>query len=156
MPEGVRPVDPPVTEPTLTSKSGATLRLFPGGDVYEPYVVDPHRPGNTIQLQFFTRKDVVDSSGHQVGLGAGGRLGLLMYSPADPTGRSWQLSTDAGLRAVFDAWHKLDNLGLDGSHKLTPTCAFSRRPTRPPKRRSTSSHFIGAEVSFDQRESENA
>jgi hypothetical protein len=125
LPEGVRPVDPPITEPTLTSKSGATLRLFPGGDVYEPYVADPHRPGNTIQLQFFTRKGVVDSSGYRVGLCAGGRFGLLKYSPANPTGRSWQLSSDAALRAVFDAWHKLDNLGWDGNYGLTLTSASS-------------------------------
>ena len=38
--------------PTWTYASGRTLKLFPGGDLFPIYVADPHRPTNTILVDF--------------------------------------------------------------------------------------------------------
>ena len=69
--------------PTWTHASGRTLKLFPGGDVFPIYVADPHRPTNTILVDF-TRVDIEDTKSPRFRLSAGGRFGVLKIDPPIP------------------------------------------------------------------------
>jgi hypothetical protein len=109
--------------PAWTLGSGRTVWLFPTGDIHPVYIADPHRPTNSIGMQFYSRTGIDDSTGVRTGLSAGGRLGLLRIDPAKPGGRSWQLSLDAGLNAQFDSNNKLDNIGWDGNYGFSLTTA---------------------------------
>ena len=81
--------------------SGRTLKLFPAGDLFPIYVADPHRPTNTILVDFTTRVGIEDTRSPRFGLSAGGRFGMLRIDPPTPGGRSWQISVDAGLDALL-------------------------------------------------------
>ena len=48
---------------------------------------------------------------------------MLRIDSGKPGGRSWQLSIDAGLDAVFDSQNKQDAIGWDGNYGLTVTTA---------------------------------
>ena len=109
--------------PTLTHSSGTTFRLFPSGDVYAVYVADPHRATNTLTAHVLPRVRIEDTSSPRIGLGAGGRFGMLRIDSAKPGGRTWQISIDAGLDAVFDSDNKQDAIGWDGNYGLTVTTA---------------------------------
>jgi Protein of unknown function (DUF1207) len=108
---------------TWTHSSGTTFRLFPSGDVYPVYVADPHRPMNAITVMFYSQVRIEDTDTPRTGLNAGGRFGILRIDPSRPGGRSWQVSINAGLDAVFDSQHKLDAIGWDGNYGLTVTTA---------------------------------
>jgi hypothetical protein len=109
--------------PTWTHSSGTTFRLFPSGDVYPVYVADPHRATNTITALVLPRVRIEQTSTPRIGLGAGGRFGMLRIDSGTPGGRSWQVSVEAGLDAVFDSDHKQDAIGWDGNYGLTVTTA---------------------------------
>ena len=108
--------------PTWTYASGRTLKLFPGGDLFPIDVAHPHRPTNTILVDF-TRVDIEDTKSPRSRLSAGGRFGVLKIDPPSPGGRSWQISVDAGLDALFDSQNNQDAIGWDGNYGLTVTTA---------------------------------
>jgi hypothetical protein len=110
-------------EAGVAKPPGKKLVLFPEGDIFPVYIADPHRPGNAAMVHFYTRTSVFGSSGIRTGLKGGGRFGVFRLEPAIPGGRSWQVSIDAGLDALFDSYNKLDNIGWDGNYGLTFTTA---------------------------------
>jgi hypothetical protein len=108
-------------EPTWVLASGRSLTLFPSGDSYSVYVADPHRPTNVIEETFVVADGLPDAESPLTHLGAGGRFGILRIGPAQPAGRSWQVSIEAGLDALFDSQNRLDVVGWDGNYGLTVT-----------------------------------
>ena len=120
---GAQPAADQQRPATWTHSSGTTFRLFPSGDVYPVYVADPHRATNTITALVLPRVRIEETSTPRIGLGAGGRFGMLRVDSGRPGGRSWQVSIDAGLDAVFDSDHKQDAIGWDGNYGLTVTTA---------------------------------
>ena len=113
----------PRREPAWTLASGKTVKLFPSGDLFPIYVADPHRPTNAVLVNFNTRVGIEETSSPRIGLSGGGRFGLLKIAAPTPTGRSWQISLDAGLDALFDSQNKQDAIGWDGNYGLTVTTA---------------------------------
>ncbi len=101
------------------------VTLFPGGEIYPVYVADPHRTGNAAMISFYSRTEIAESSGTRTGLKAGGRFGVVRWGRLE--GRRWQASIDAGLDAMFDSQHKLDNIGWDGNYGFTLTTASLSR-----------------------------
>ena len=123
-PAGGFKTDPAVgKQPAWTLGSGRTLWLWPAGHVYPLYIADPHRPVGAAMADFYTRTGIYDSTDARTGLSVGGRFGFFRLDPAYPGGRSWQLSLDAGLKAQFDSYNKLDNVGWDGNYGLSLTTA---------------------------------
>ena len=104
-----------------------SVSLFPSGDLYPVYVADPHRTGNAAMVHFYSRTEIAGSSGTRTSLKAGGRFGVVRWGAASPGGRSWQISLDAGLDAIFDSKYKLDNIGWDGNYGVTVTTASAAR-----------------------------
>jgi hypothetical protein len=120
--EGGFKADPEVgKQPAWTLASGRTVWLFPAGHVHPGYIADPHRPLTAVMAQFYTRTGIYDSTTARTGLNVGGSFGILRLAPAQPEGRSWQLSVDASLNAQFDSYNKLDNIGWDGKYGLSLT-----------------------------------
>ena len=76
---------------------------------------------------FYTRSEIPDTSGTRTMLKAGGRFGIVRWEAAPGGGRSWQLSLDAGLDAMFDSQNSLDNVGWDGNYGITLTTASASR-----------------------------
>ena len=109
--------------PGKLSFSGGRLELFPGTDVFAPYLADPHRPTNSAGVQYYTSTGIDSASSQRSWLAAGGRFGLLRVNPRTPGGRYWQLSIEAGLDAGYDLGNDLDNLGYDGNYGFTFTTA---------------------------------
>ena len=117
---------PDVQKPAMWQPGSArTIQLFPSGDVYPVYVADPQRPTNAIISGFYARTRVPETSSPRTSLAAGGRFGMLRVGPRGQDGRSWQVSIDAGLDAMFDSQFKNDAIGWDGNYGLTVTTATS-------------------------------
>lgn len=114
-------------EPVWDRAGGARVALFPAGNVYDVYVADPHRPSNAILERFYSKTDIPDSKTPRTSMAVGGSFGLLRIDTAGSSGRSWQVSLDAGLDALFDAKYKLDGIGWEGNYGLTFETA-SRSP----------------------------
>ena len=112
-------------EPTWVFSSGASLTLFPSGDVYPVYVADPHRPTNVVAEAFTIGGGMPATDSPLTRLGAGGRFGVMRIEPARPDGRVWQVSIEAGFDAIFDSQNRLDVVGWDGNYGLTVTTASS-------------------------------
>ena len=112
-------------EPTWVFSSGASLTLFPSGDVYPVYVADPHRPTNVVAEAFTIDGGMPATDSPLTRLGAGGRFGVMRIEPARPDGRVWQVSIEAGFDAIFDSQNRLDAVGWDGNYGLTVTTASS-------------------------------
>lgn len=108
-------------EPTWVLGSGRWLALFPSGDIYPVYTADPHRPTNVIQETFIVGGSLQDTQSPLTHLSAGGRFGILRIGSAQAADRSWQVSIEAGLDAVFDSQNRLDAVGWDGNYGLTVT-----------------------------------
>lgn len=117
----------PRQDPTWVLSSGASVTLFPSGDVYPVYVADPHRPTNVIAESAVSGENILDTDSPLTRLGAGGRFGVLRIGPARPEGRAWQVSIEAGFDALFDSQNRLDVVGWDGNYGLTVTTASSSR-----------------------------
>jgi hypothetical protein len=100
-----------------------TVRLFPAGDVYPPYVADIHRPTTTVASAFYTHTRIEQSGAPRTFLASGGRLGVLRVDSSAPKGRAWQVSIDVGFDALFDSKYNNDVLGWDGNYGLTVTSA---------------------------------
>jgi hypothetical protein len=115
----------PQDKPTWILRSGRSLTLFPGGDIYPVYVADPHRPTNVIEETFIVGGALPGTESPLTHLGAGGRFGVIRIDPARPDGWSWQVSIEAGLDALFDSQNRLDVVGWDGNYGLTVTTAAS-------------------------------
>ncbi len=118
---------PPQQDPTWVLSSGATVTLFPSGEVYPVYVADPHRPTNVFAGSVTLGGGIPDTESSLIRLGAGGRFGLLRFGPARPEGRAWQLSFEAGFDALFDSENRNDVVGWDGNYGVTVTTASSSR-----------------------------
>jgi len=116
--------DVPPSEPSPPEPPARTTDVFPEGDVYPPYIADPHRTGTGAMVNFYTDTSIPDSSGERTSLKAGGRLGFVRVSKP---GLSWQLSLDASFDAMFDSQHKLDAIGWDGNYGLTLTAVTRHR-----------------------------
>ena len=112
-------------EPAWVFSSGASLALFPGGDVYPVYVADPHRPTNVVAEAFTIGGGMPATDSPLTRLGAGGRFGVIRIEPAKPDGRVWQVSIEAGFDAIFDSQNRLDVVGWDGNYGLMVTTASS-------------------------------
>jgi hypothetical protein len=106
-------------DPTFGSKTLWTL--FPAGEVFPVYVADPHRPANSMLFRWYTRKVIPVTTTRRTGLAAGGRFGLLRIDAAGPSRRSWQVSFDAGVDALFDSDYSNDAIGWDGNYGFTVT-----------------------------------
>jgi hypothetical protein len=117
--------DPQMRDPEWTRESGTEWTLFPAGDVYPVYVADPHRPVNAMLFRFYRHLDIPGTSMRRTGLSGGGRFGMLRIDMAGPAHRSWQVSLDAGLDALFDSEYSDDAIGWDGNYGLTFTTASS-------------------------------
>lgn len=115
-PEGHKVAPDSAHEPAWTFESGRTLWLFPANDVQPTFIADPYRPVNAAMFQLYSRTGIYDSTSVRTGLSAGGRFGIFRLDPAEPGGRSWQISVDAGLMAQFDSNHKHDSVGWDGHY----------------------------------------
>ena len=114
--------------PLAWTTPSRAFALFPAGDVFPVYAADPHRTTNQVSVGFYSRVRIPDSDSPRTILSAGGRFGMLRIDPIDSTGRSWQISLDGGLDAVFDAQYKNDGVGWDGNYGLTVTTASGRSP----------------------------
>jgi len=101
--------------------------LLPPGDLYPPYVADPHRVGFGVQWLGFTNTAIAESGESRVALRAGGRFGIIRLNSSDNGDRGWQVSLEGGFNAQFDADHSLDNIGWDGRYGLVLTTAQSRQ-----------------------------
>ena len=105
-----------------------SVELFPAGEVFPVYAADPHRPTNQVAVGFYSRSEIPDASSPRTTLSGGGRFGVLRIDSTAPGGRSWQISIDAGLDAVFDSQYKNDGIGWDGNYGLTVTTAKAASP----------------------------
>jgi Protein of unknown function (DUF1207) len=112
---------------TWVLSSGRSLTLFPSGDIYPLYVADPHRATNLVAEDFTLGGSIPATLSPLTRLSAGGRFGVLRIEPARADGRSWQVSLEAGLDALFDSKNRLDVVGWDGNYGLTVTTASSSR-----------------------------
>jgi hypothetical protein len=117
------PATPAEQKPTTWSSATRTIELFPPADVYPVYVADPHRPTNLVANNFYTTTRIPTARSPRVVLAGGGRFGILKFAPAADTGRSWQISLEAGFDALFDSQNKLDGLGWDGNYGVMVTTA---------------------------------
>ena len=90
---------PPIWKPGQTR----SVELFPAGEVYPVYVADPHRPTNQLATAFYYTIEIPETRSPRTTLAGGGRFGILRIDSTAPEGRSWQISIDAGLDAVFDS-----------------------------------------------------
>ncbi|MBZ0115216.1 MAG: DUF1207 domain-containing protein [Thermoanaerobaculia bacterium] len=104
----------------VTLDSGRRLMLFPPGSLFRPYVADPHYPDTGILLRSASSA-IEDDGDRRASLHLGGRFGILRWEPAHDDGRSWQISFDAGIDAMFDFERSLDNIGWDGNYGLSVT-----------------------------------
>jgi hypothetical protein len=103
--------------------AGQDIELFPAGDIFPVYAADPHRPTNQLAIGFYASTEIPETSSPRTTLSGGGRFGMLRMDSSAPGGRSWQVSIDAGLDAVFDSQHRNDGIGWDGNYGLTVTTA---------------------------------
>jgi hypothetical protein len=110
-----------VTDPTFGS--GTTVTFFPATDVFPVYVADPQRPTNAMLFNFYARKEIPLTAARRTGLAAGGRFGFLRIVSDGPQQRSFQVSMDAGLDALFDTQYSNEAIGWDGNYGLTFTTA---------------------------------
>ena len=106
-------------------KAGQTrsIELFPAGEVFPVYAADPHRPSNQLAIGFYTTTEIPATRSPRWSLSGGGRFGILRIDSHSPNGRSWQISLDAGLDAIFDSQNSNDGIGWDGNYGLTVTTA---------------------------------
>lgn len=115
------PIEAPAEVPPVAlEEAAAKTVLFPDDDVFPVYVADPQRPGNAAMAHFYTKTHIAESSSERTGLKAGGHFGVVRF---DRPARSWQISIDAGMDAMFDAQEKLDVIGWDGNYGFTCTTA---------------------------------
>jgi hypothetical protein len=105
----------PEEEAVQTLDSGKTLRLLPRGDLYKPYIADPHRVNFSAQVLGMIHNDIDSAGDLRIGLKAGGRFGILRRHPNDHPELGWQVSFEAGLDAQFDIENSQDNIGWDGN-----------------------------------------
>jgi len=101
------------------------VTYFPDGDIYPAYVANPHRTGNGAMVHFYSRTQIAFSSGTRTSVKAGGHFAVVRWDAPAPGDRSWQISIDAGLDAMFDSQHKLDGIGWDGNYGFFATTASS-------------------------------
>ncbi len=97
------------------------FELFPEGHLFAPPIADPQRPGAAVNVASYSSVAVDGGTGQRFFLRLGGRFGLVRWVPAEPGGRSWQLSLEAGLDGQFDMGLGQDNIGWDGNYGLSLT-----------------------------------
>jgi len=97
--------------------------LFPSGDLFPTYVADPHRPTNAMLFPYYSQAQIPGVANRRTRLSAGGRFGLARFVSADADRRSWQVSFDGGLDALFDSRNSDEAIGWDGNYGITVTTA---------------------------------
>ena len=121
--------EPEAQRPLVWNPSPSrSVELFPAGELFPAYVADPHRPTNQIVSNFYTRTRIPEASSPRTMMAVGGRFGMLRVGQTTPGGRSWQVSLDAGIDALFDSQSKNDALGWDGNYGLTMTTIAKGSP----------------------------
>jgi len=110
-------------DPMWTLASGTRVTLFPSGDLFPAYVADPQRPANAMLVRVQQRRGIPDTSVRRTALSAGGRFGFLRIDGRGPNRRSWQVSFEAGIDALFGTTHSDEALGWDGNYGITATTA---------------------------------
>lgn len=121
--------------------SKAALHVAPAGDLYPPYIADPHRPGNAVLLMAIPDSTIPATGSPRFNLKTGGRFGLLRSRPASNREKGWQLSIEGGLDGQFDLENEQDNIGWDGNYGMVLTFARSERLGLKLGARHTSSHL---------------
>jgi hypothetical protein len=124
------PGQPPDAQRPLSWKPAGTrtYELFPSGDIYPVYVADQHRPTNSVAVGFYSKVRIPGTSSPRTFLAGGGRFGILRIDSSAPNGRFWQVSIDAGLDGLFDAFYENDGIGWDGNYGLSVTTAKAKSP----------------------------
>lgn len=97
-------------------QSGNAILIFPPGDLYPPYIADPHRVGFGMAWLDFAKSDIATSGLKRVALKAGARIGLVRVHPRKRPEGGWQFSLEGGYNAQFDAEYSLDAIGWDGNY----------------------------------------
>jgi hypothetical protein len=115
---------PPVWQPSASR----SVELFPPGDIFPVYAADQQHPTNMLATNFYVRSRIPQSRSPRTTLAGGGRFGMLRIESKTPNGRSWQISLDAGLDAMFDSQNKNDGIGWDGNYGLTVTTVKASSP----------------------------
>ncbi len=116
-------------KPTVWQPSPSrSVELFPPGDIFPVYAADQQHPTNMLATNFYVRTRIPQSRSPRTTLAGGGRFGMLRIESKTPNGRSWQISLDAGLDAVFDSQNKNDGIGWDGNYGLTVTTVKASSP----------------------------
>ena len=110
--------------PSFELDSGRTILFFPPGDLYPPYIADPHRPATALMLITVPKSRIPESGSSRTGLKAGGRFGIVRVHPPGEMDRGWQLSLEGGVDAVFDSDNSLDNIGWDGNYGIVWTTSL--------------------------------
>ncbi len=95
--------------------SEKTLQLLPRGDLYKPYIADPHRVNFSAQLLGMVHDDIDSAGDFRIGIKVGGRFGVLRLHPENRPELGWQVSFEAGLDGQFDIENSQDNIGWDGN-----------------------------------------
>jgi hypothetical protein len=106
-----------------TFESGSAIALFPSSDLFVPYVADPHRPTNAILFPYYSQSQIPGVTNRRTRLSAGGRFGLVRFDSGGGNRRSWQVSFDGGLDALFDSANSDEAIGWDGNYGMTLTTA---------------------------------
>ncbi|MCI0527376.1 MAG: DUF1207 domain-containing protein [Nitrospira sp.] len=128
--------------------SGKTLRLLPRGDLYKPYIADPHRVNFSAQFLGIVHDDIDGAGNFRIGLKAGGRFGVLRLHPENRPELGWQVSFEAGIDTQFDIENSQDNIGWDGNFGWYLTTATEKGWSYKLAALHTSSH-IGDEFIED-------
>lgn len=113
--------------PPIVLDSGWTVLLAPPGDLYRPYIADPHRPGNAIEVMTFPDASINQAGDIRFGLKAGGRFSLVRIHPPGQPERGFQLSFEGGMDGQFDLDNSQDSLGWDGNYGLVLTTSMKDR-----------------------------
>ncbi len=100
---------------SFTLNSGKIFQFFPRGNLYEPYIADPHQPRFGALIGGATDNDIARADDYRIILKAGGLFGLFRIHPDSQPNLGLQLSFEAGMDAQFDLNNSQDNLGWDGN-----------------------------------------
>ncbi len=108
-----------------TADSG-DFTFLPAGQLYLPYLADPHQVGFGVQWLNFVNVAIPQSGNNRVALKAGGRFGIAGGGASELSAASWQIDLLGGFNAQFDADHSLDNIGWDGWYGMLVTTGEPR------------------------------
>ncbi len=112
--------------PMVDCGVGCTGLLFPGDDLYPPYLADPHRPGFGVQKQWYTRSAIPAASSDRLNLRVGAVFGVYRATTPEETLRAWQVGVIGAFDGMFDLGHQQDNIGWNGNYGLQWSASLPR------------------------------